>query len=127
MCSADGEAGQALWFFRLDLDRLDLSSARASPAERNQSLDRILVALEHRLDRAVPAVRHPAGDAVLLREAPRRVAKEHALHVAVDDDAAPDHAPYSRPRASEASTPVAAGGTRRSRRRRCMSPPTRYR
>jgi FMN reductase [NAD(P)H] len=33
---------------------------------------------------------------MLLRETPRRVAEEHALHVPVDDDAAPDHETYSR-------------------------------
>jgi FMN reductase [NAD(P)H] len=33
---------------------------------------------------------------VLLRQAARRVAKEHSLHTAVDDDAAADHTPYSR-------------------------------
>lgn len=54
------------------------------------------MALEYRLDRAVPAVRDPSGHAVLLGEAARGVAEEHTLHVSVDDDAAADHAAYSR-------------------------------
>lgn len=66
-------------------------------SELDQTLDRSLVALEHRLHRPVPAVGDPPGNAVLLREAPCRVSEEHPLHEPVDDDPTPDHAAYSRP------------------------------
>jgi len=65
-------------------------------AELNQPLDRVLLTLEDGFDGTVPAVRHPSGDAALLRKAARRVAEEHSLHLAVDDDAAANHGPYSR-------------------------------
>ena len=53
-------------------------------------------AFEHRLDRAVGTVRHPAGDAALVREPPHGFTEEHSLYVAVDKDAAADHTTYSR-------------------------------
>jgi nitroreductase len=63
--------------------------------ERHQELDGVWFALKQRLHGAVRSIRDPAGDAVLLRKTPRRVAEEHALHPAVNDDSPPDHAAYS--------------------------------
>jgi len=94
----DGKAGQPFRGFFGHVDRLDLSAARASAAERHEPLHRSLLAFEHGLHRAVPAVRHRAAHAVLLREASYGIAEEHALHTAVDDDATADHAAYSRER-----------------------------
>lgn len=65
-------------------------------AERDQALDGGVIAFEHRLDSAVPAVRDPAADVVLLRPPAHGIAKEDTLHVTVDDDAAPNHGAYSR-------------------------------
>jgi FMN reductase [NAD(P)H] len=65
-------------------------------AERDEPLDRVLITLEHGLDGPIPTVRDPARNAMLLRETPRGVTEEHALHLTVDDDATPDHAAYSR-------------------------------
>src|SRR5262245_10891983 len=96
MYLADVKAGEALRFFVEDVDRVDLSAARTVAAELDKTLDRIGLAFEDRLDRAVRTVRHPAFDTTLLRHPPHGVAKEHPLHVPVDDDAAADHAAYSR-------------------------------
>jgi len=96
MSLADAEAAEALGLLLEHLHPLDLSAPRTLAAEVDQPPDRGLVSLEHRLHRPVPAVRRPSRDAVLLRQASRRVAEEHALHVPVDNDAAPDHPPYSR-------------------------------
>lgn len=64
--------------------------------EFDQARHRVLVSFEHRLHRSVPAVCDPARHAMLLREPPDRVAEEHTLDAAVDDDAATDHAAYCR-------------------------------
>jgi nitroreductase len=64
--------------------------------EFDQARHRVLVSFERRLYRPVPPVCDPASDAMLLRETPDRVAKEHALDAAVDDHAATDHAAYCR-------------------------------
>jgi FMN reductase [NAD(P)H] len=94
--SADGEAAQALWGFVGHLHVGDLGAARTLPRERDEPLDRLFVTFEDRLDGAVTAVRDPAGDAALLSHASGGVTEEHALHPAVDDDAAANHAAYSR-------------------------------
>jgi hypothetical protein len=59
--------------------------------EAEQALDGFLLAFEDRLDAAVPAVRHPAGDAVLFGAATDGITEEHPLDSAVHDDAATDH------------------------------------
>jgi FMN reductase [NAD(P)H] len=85
-----------LGLFLHDLHPLDLSAPRSLAAELDEALDRRFLAFEHRLDGAVPAVRDRAGNSVLLCESPDRVTEEHALDVPVRDDAAADHAAYSR-------------------------------
>jgi hypothetical protein len=65
---------------------LDNGAARALVGEGDQPLDRRRLALESRLDRAVPVVAHPAAHAVLLGQAANRVAEEHPLYLTVDDD-----------------------------------------
>jgi FMN reductase [NAD(P)H] len=94
----DGEAGQSFRGFFGHVDRFDLSAARTFAAERHESLHRVFFALEDRLHRAVPAVCHRTAHVVLLREASYGVAKEDALHTALDDDTTADHAAYSRER-----------------------------
>lgn len=79
----------------MELDPFDLSPARPLPAEVDQPLHRLGLALEDGLHGAVPVVSHPAGHPVLEREAAHAVAEEDSLDVAVDDDTAA-HAPYSR-------------------------------
>ena len=85
---AHGEAVEACRLFVRHVDRVDARAARACTAERDKTLHRFRVAFEHRLDRSVRTIRDPAGNAVLARQPPRRVAEEHALHQAMDDDAA---------------------------------------
>lgn len=70
----------------MDVDLLDNGSAWPLSRESDQALDRVRLALEDRLDRSVPVVPDPAGDAVLLGQAANRVAEEHPLDVTVDDD-----------------------------------------
>jgi hypothetical protein len=65
---ADVEAAETLRLLVHHVDALDLSAARALPAERDQPLNGVVLPFEDRLDRPVPAVRDPAGDGVLLRE-----------------------------------------------------------
>jgi FMN reductase [NAD(P)H] len=60
-----------------------------------EPFDRLRPAFEDGLDRTVPPIRYRAGDVVLLREAPHRVAEEHTLHPPVGDYAPPNHGPYS--------------------------------
>ena len=64
-----------------------LGAPAARPGERDKRPTARL-ALEHRLDRAVGAIAHPAGD--VLARAPGRgwVAEEDPLHAAVGDDPA---------------------------------------
>src|SRR6266571_3667129 len=95
--SADDEAGQSLRGFFRHVHRLDLGAAWAPAAELDQALDAFRLTLEHGLHRSVPPVCDPAAEPVLLRQPAHGVAEEHALHVPVDDEAAADHAAYSRP------------------------------
>jgi FMN reductase [NAD(P)H] len=94
--SPDAEGGQAFRLFVEDVYAIDLSSSRAAACERHQTLDRLLVSFENRLDGPIPPVGDPAVDAALLRHSPGGVPEEHALHPTVDDDAAANHATYSR-------------------------------
>jgi FMN reductase [NAD(P)H] len=64
--------------------------------ELDETRHGVIFTFEHGLDRPVPTVRDPACNAVLLRQPPDRVAEEHALDAALDDDAAADHAAYCR-------------------------------
>ena len=65
--------------------------------ETNETLNGILLAFEHRLDGAVPAIGDPAGDFALLRQPANRITEEHSLYTPVGDDAAADHEAYSPP------------------------------
>ena len=56
--------------------------------ELDDLLDGLLPALEDCLDGSFQGVSRPAVHAELEREPTRRLAKEHPLHAAVDDDAA---------------------------------------
>src|SRR5215208_5002386 len=85
---ADCEAGQAFGLLVADLDALDARAARAVAHERGHPLDRLRLALEHRLYTPVPVVPDPAGDGVALGEAADAVAEEDALDVVVHDDSA---------------------------------------
>jgi nitroreductase len=91
----DAEAAYSLRLLFRHFYALDLRAARAFVHEAHESFDRICFAFEDRFDRAVPAIRHRAGEMVLLREAPHGVAEEHALDVPVRDHASPDHGSYS--------------------------------
>jgi hypothetical protein len=90
------ETAEICHFLLADLDRLDLSASRAFAAEGDEPLDRIRFPFEDSFDRSVPTVRHPASNSIPVRESSGRVPKEHALHVALDDDTASDHVSYSR-------------------------------
>src|SRR5207237_1034315 len=73
----------------------DVGAARPLLHEPNKTADGVFLALEDRLNRAVPAVRDTAGDTVLLRAPTRRVAKDHYLHAAVGDETSAHHATHS--------------------------------
>src|SRR3954452_23574847 len=111
--SARSEAIAALALALADVDRLDVGAARAGPTGLDHTLDCLWLALEIGLDGAVGAGRGPAGDPGPLRSPPGGAgaavrapagdpgllgcardgrAEEHALQVAVDDDAPGDHA-----------------------------------
>jgi FMN reductase [NAD(P)H] len=92
----NAEPGQALRLFSRDLDRFDPSAARAAVGERDESFHGVVLPFEDGFHRPVEPVRNPSGNVMLLCEPPHRVAEEHALNLAVDDDAAPDHGAYSR-------------------------------
>jgi hypothetical protein len=79
------KAALALRLLLAHLNIIDLGAARTLMTEGDHRLDRIGLALEHRLDRAIGAVRRPAGDAKGFRLAPRRVTKEDTLDPAADD------------------------------------------
>jgi uracil-DNA glycosylase len=86
------EPGEPSWLLVVDLDPFDLRAAWPLPAEVDEPLNRVGLALEDGFDGAVPVVPHPAGHAVLEREAVSSVAEEHALDMTVDDDT-PAHVP----------------------------------
>jgi FMN reductase [NAD(P)H] len=94
--STDSEAGFSGRVFVEHVDGLHLRAARAFAAEVDESLDGFRVALEHPFDCAVRTVRDPAVHVALLRQPSHRVAEEHALHAAANDDATADHTSYSR-------------------------------
>jgi hypothetical protein len=56
------------------------------PAELDQLIDRLRIALESRLDGSVSRVPHPSRDAGRLRAPPDAVPEEDSLDPAADDD-----------------------------------------
>lgn len=89
---ANLEARQAFGLFLLDLDVLDIGMPGAAADEGDHPLDRIVVALEHRLNRAVRAIRDPSRNPGRPRLATRRVAEEDALNASARNDSPPTHA-----------------------------------
>jgi hypothetical protein len=87
---ADLEPGEP--FGRLLLHRyiLDARPPRTGLQEPKDALHSLSWTLQGRLEGAVRAVRGPATDAVSLGALADRVAKEDALHTAVDDCPPPD-------------------------------------
>ena len=72
----------------VDFDVRHGGVTRSGPHEGHHRLDRLRVALEDGLDRALGRVARPAGDAAALGFATRRVTEEDALHTSVGDDSA---------------------------------------
>src|SRR5215218_3999159 len=70
---------------------VDIGAARPRATPVDEPLDGAGIALEHRIDAPVVAVRHPPGQAFALGLAARLLAEVHALNVAVDDHPATDH------------------------------------
>ena len=64
---------------------------RSTPAPRHHPFDMIVVALHDRLDRAVAAIAHPAGDAQIIGGLPHRNAIADSLHATANDDPPRDH------------------------------------
>ena len=89
--SADVEAGEPLRLLGDDVDPVDARSSRAVAHEADEPLDRVALALDHRLDAPVREVPDPAGDAVGERAPFGRLAEEDALDVTLDGDAAALH------------------------------------
>jgi hypothetical protein len=92
----NAEPADPFRLFSRDFDRIDSSAARAAVGERDESFHGVVLPFEDGFYRPVEPVRHPSGNVMLLCEPPHRVAEEHALNLAVNDDAAPDHRAYSR-------------------------------
>ena len=69
----------------------DPGPRRSTPAPRHHSLDMIVVALHDRLDRAVAAIAHPAGDSQIIGGLAHRNAIADSLHATANDDPPRDH------------------------------------
>ena len=87
----DAKAVESLGLLGDDLDPGHPGVARALAAEVDELIDGLRLPLEYRLDGAVGAVRRPPRDPQRLRATPHAVAKEHALHPAVDYDSSAHH------------------------------------
>jgi hypothetical protein len=82
------EPRQMLRLFVVDFDVRYGGMTRSGPDEGHHRFDRLRVALEDGLDRALGRVARPAGHAAAVGLATRRVTEEDALHTAVGDDSA---------------------------------------
>jgi FMN reductase [NAD(P)H] len=80
----------------VDLSVVDLCAAGALLHEPHHSIDRVGVAFEDRLDGAVATVRDPPGDSALSRALAYGPAEADPLDEPSNDDAASNHAAYSR-------------------------------
>src|SRR3954447_18321587 len=89
--SANFEPGQPLRFLLEGLDVVHFGAVRALVSEAHHTLDRVRLALEDRLDRALGGVAYPAAHSFGGGLAASGVAKEDPLHLAVHD-----HAPSDR-------------------------------
>jgi hypothetical protein len=84
--SANRESREPLRVFVHHLHGSDLRAARAVPAELDQNINRLRIALEHGFHGAVAAVRHPAGDTRRLGPPSGAVPEEDSLDATADDD-----------------------------------------
>jgi hypothetical protein len=84
--SANLEPGEPLRLLFEQVDGADLSPCRPAPAELDQLVDGLGIALEDSLHGTVGPVAHPAGDAGPLGPPPRGVPEEDSLDPAADDD-----------------------------------------
>lgn len=91
--SANVEARLAARLGVLDVNPVDICVAGAFATPVAHGFDRIGLALENGFDGAVRPIPHPARHARPNRGIAAAVAKEHALHAAVDDHMSTDH-PY---------------------------------
>jgi uracil-DNA glycosylase len=76
----------------VDVHALDVRAFGPLPGEGDESLDGLRISFEHGLDRSLPRVPRPAGEAMLAGEPPQGVAEKHALYASVDDEPAAHHA-----------------------------------
>jgi hypothetical protein len=79
------------WVFVDDLDTGHHCSGGAFPHPRNDSLDGVRITFQRGLDRTVVVVSYPTGDTNGERFPLTALPEEHALHMAFDNDASPDH------------------------------------
>ena len=91
------ETRQPLRLFARDIDPVDTRASRAFAEEGDESLDRVALTLEHRLDAPVRPIQHPPGYPLGQRAPARRLAEEDALDTTLDVDAAALHALYANP------------------------------
>jgi hypothetical protein len=84
--SANREPREPLRVLVHHLHGRDLRPPRAAPAELDQKVDRLRIALEDGFHGAVLAVRHPAGDTRRLGPPPGGVPEEDSLDATADDD-----------------------------------------
>src|SRR5439155_11915556 len=104
--SAHPEVRQPARLLVFDVYAADVGARRALVTPRHDRLDGVSRPLEPRLDSAVAAVAHPAGDAALGGVVAGGVAEPDALDAAVDGDVAGDrvvghsrmHTPCGAPR-----------------------------
>ena len=71
---------------------VDAREARPASRPCDQSRHGCVITLHERLDSAVGAISHPAGEAKASRLVAQRVAKTYALHLATDTNLPRSHA-----------------------------------
>jgi hypothetical protein len=75
-----------------DFDTAHNRSCGAYPHPRDDVFDGITITFQRGLDRTVVVVAYPPGDTNGKGFPLTALPEEHALHIAFDDDASPDHA-----------------------------------
>src|SRR3954447_8333360 len=116
------EPGQPFRFLLESLDVVHFGAVRTLVSEAHHALDRVRLALEDRLDRALGGVAYPPAHSLGGGLAASCVAKEDPLHLAVHDHAPSDR--LARHLSAAQGSPPTAMTRRPERPDRWRSPPT---
>jgi nitroreductase len=92
-----GEGVKSLRLLLADVDPLDRGASWPVPHEAHELVDGVGIALEDRFNGSVVPIRDPAAQATLPGPLHNGVTEADALDAALSNDAAADHAAYSRP------------------------------